>query len=186
MQLNRFRLFTTSSAIIGAMSLAACVPPSPQPTPAPTPAPPPVSTAQPVPPQVITPSFDDWLDAPQTTGDWRYSAPSGVPMAQFGPMGSTALFSMRCDQASRSVAISRSSSAQSALTMRIRTETADKDLTAGPQAGSVVTAQLSAEDAFLDAMALSKGRFAIELPGESTLYLPAWPEVSRVIEECRR
>jgi len=39
--------------------------------------------------------------------------------------------------------------------------------------------------ALLDAMALSKGRFAVELEGEAALYLPAWAEVSRVIEDCR-
>ncbi|MGE5953581.1 MAG: hypothetical protein ACM308_08200 [Qipengyuania vulgaris] len=37
----------------------------------------------------------------------------------------------------------------------------------------------------LDAMALTKGRFAVETPGLPTLYLPAWAEVTRVIEDCR-
>ena len=37
----------------------------------------------------------------------------------------------------------------------------------------------------LDAMAFSSGRFAVDLPGRSVLYLPSWPEVSRVIEDCR-
>jgi hypothetical protein len=34
-------------------------------------------------------------------------------------------------------------------------------------------------------MALSKGRFAVEVDGEAPLYLPSYAEVSRVIEDCR-
>lgn len=45
---------------------------------------------------------------------------------------------------------------------------------------------LPANDPILDAMAFSKGRFAIETAGQQTLYLPSWPEVTRVIEDCRR
>jgi len=33
-------------------------------------------------------------------------------------------------------------------------------------------------------MALSKGRFAVETQGLETLYVPAWPEMTRVIEDC--
>ena len=44
---------------------------------------------------------------------------------------------------------------------------------------------LSARDPLLDAIAFSRGRFALEAAGLETLYLPAWPELSRVIEDCR-
>jgi len=37
----------------------------------------------------------------------------------------------------------------------------------------------------LDAMALSKGKFAIGAEGMAPLTLPSWAEVSRVIEDCR-
>ena len=72
--------------------------------------------------------------------------------------------------------------------MRIRTETADRDLRAEPQAGSsasIVSANIPVTDPFLDAMAFSKGRFAVQVAGEPVLYIPAWPEITRVIEECR-
>ncbi|HCY02645.1 MAG TPA: hypothetical protein DHU71_07085, partial [Erythrobacter sp.] len=48
-----------------------------------------------------------------------------------------------------------------------------------------LTATLAANDPLLDAMAVTRGRFAVETPGLSTLYLPPWAEVSRVIEDCR-
>jgi len=34
-------------------------------------------------------------------------------------------------------------------------------------------------------MAFSRGRFALETAGQETLYLPSWPEISRVVEDCR-
>ena len=49
----------------------------------------------------------------------------------------------------------------------------------------VTEARLRADDRLLDAMALSKGRFAVEVDGMTALYLPSWAEVTRVIEDCR-
>jgi hypothetical protein len=37
----------------------------------------------------------------------------------------------------------------------------------------------------LDKLAYSLGRTMIEASGTPTLILPAWPEVARVIEDCR-
>jgi len=54
---------------------------------------------------------------------------------------------------------------------------------AGPPAALAVS--LAARDPLLDAMAFSRGRFAVETAGLPTLYVPSWTEVSRVIEDCR-
>lgn len=71
--------------------------------------------------------------------------------------------------------------------IRIKTETAERTLTATPMSAqpNIIAANLSASDPFLDAMAITKGRIAVETNGMNTLYLPAWPELSRVIEDCR-
>ncbi|QZH74193.1 MAG: hypothetical protein JY451_10650 [Erythrobacter sp.] len=187
MQLNLIRVATGALVIGSALALTACIPPAPEPTPAPSPAPAPTQAAEPsqAPPQVITPTYDNWMDAPQTPGDWRYAAQTGAPAATFGPTGTGSLFALHCDRANRSVALQRQSSVQAARTMRIRTETLDRELRAEPGAGGLI-ASVPATDSFLDAMAFSKGRFAVEIAGEPTLYVPAWPEVTRVIEECRR
>ena len=68
--------------------------------------------------------------------------------------------------------------------MRILTETTTRLLDAEPS-GANLAVSLSARDSLLDAMAFSKGRFAVEATGQPTLYLPSWIEVSRVIEDCR-
>jgi len=48
-----------------------------------------------------------------------------------------------------------------------------------------ITIQLSAYDPLLDALAFSRGRFAIVASGTPALVLPAWPEIARVVEDCR-
>ncbi|MCP9222832.1 hypothetical protein MKP08_08750 [Erythrobacter sp. LQ02-29] len=169
-------------AIALTIGLAACAP-TPQrveQTPTPPPPPPPVTVTVP------TPSFDNWMDAPQTPGDWRYAQDGRKPYAVFGARGGTGQFAIECDRAAGSIALVRAGSAGAAVPMQVRTETADRVVQAQPIPGTGrVAATLNARDPLLDAMAFSKGRFAIEVAGLPTLYLPAWAEVSRVIEDCR-
>lgn len=69
----------------------------------------------------------------------------------------------------------------------VRSETATRSISAEQTQSPypyLVTA-LTPSDPLLDAMALSKGRFAIEVDGLPPLYLPSHAEVSRVIEDCR-
>ena len=71
--------------------------------------------------------------------------------------------------------------------MRIRTETADRTLAAQTDSSTVsmITTRLGAADPLLDAIALSRGRFAVDSPGLTQLIIPPWAEVTRVIEDCR-
>ena len=167
-----------AAALVSSLALAACVPQAQPPAPAPVPAPAPTHAPPPPPPQAAAPAH--WLDAPQTPGDWFYSGSA----AAFGANPSSAIFVMRCDRASRTVTLGRASRQAAGQAMRVHTETTSRQLTATPRAG-LLAADVPAADALLDAMAISKGRFAIETGGETTLYLPSWPEATRVIEDCR-
>jgi hypothetical protein len=70
--------------------------------------------------------------------------------------------------------------------LRVLTEMREGSLVTRPaQTDGSLIAELPSRDPLLDAMAFSKGRFAIETPGLPTLYIPSWPEVTRVIEDCR-
>ncbi|WFL76596.1 hypothetical protein P7228_11385 [Altererythrobacter arenosus] len=169
--------------------IAACVPAAPEPTPAPspspTPAPTPIATAAPV----VQRSLENWLDAPQTPGDWRYSSGSRISQASFGIGANASSFTMTCIAANRAVRLERAHQSPANIAMRIRTETGERLINAQPLAGAregVVFAQLASGDPLLDAMAVTKGRFAVEVEGMPTLYLPSWTEVSRVIEDCRQ
>ena len=176
-------------AVLGTVSLAGCVPPAPEPTPAPTPAP----VAQPELPapiaaQLPTPTYDNWLDAPQTPGDWRYAAlaDGSTTQATFGMGAGPATLTLSCDLAARQVRIAQpAAGATGPVQMRIRAETGDR-LTQARLEGAALVVDLPASDSLLDAMAFTKGRFALEAAGRETLYVPAYPEITRVVEDCRR
>ena len=165
-------------------ALAACVPPAPEPTPAP-----PAALPAPAPASVVLPSPSvapaSWVDAPQTPGDWSYGRIDGGSLARFG--ASSPVFGVGCMAGSARVVLLRYGADSSAETpMIVRTETADRALAAQPSNdGGSVSAALPVRDPLLDAMAFSKGRFAVEVAGAPAVYLPAWPEVTRVIEDCR-
>lgn len=120
---------------------------------------------------------------PQTPGDWRYE--SGI--ARFGAGGNT-LFAMACNRAAGTVTLLRTGSAASPVPMSVITTSIARAMTAQPvpSGQAQLQAALPANDALLDAMAFSRGRFAIDVNGLPSLYLPAWPEVGRVIEDCRK
>ena len=169
--------------LLALAALAACVSPPP---PAPAPAPP-APAPRPAPPPPA-PTYSNWMDAPQTPGDWYYIPEQGASIAAFGPAQRQPWFALRCDMATHAVSVGRTSASTVSQPMTIRTETATRTFAANPAQGSVerlVATSLPAADPFLDAMAFSRGRFAVEVTGEPTLYLPSWPEVTRVIEDCR-
>ena len=94
---------------------------------------------------------------------------------------------MTCDRAYARVLIARRGTASGAVPMALRSTARLRPLSSDPLLGSpgMVTAELGARDPALDAVAFSRGRFALETAGLVTLYLPSWPELSRVIEDCR-
>jgi hypothetical protein len=93
------------------------------------------------------------------------------------------LLALRCDRAAGAVEIVRAGQVTAAEII-VRAETMDRGL-AARTAPAGVLAQIPSRDPLLDAMAFSKGRFAVEIVGLPTLYAPAYPEVTRVIEDCR-
>lgn len=173
-----------------ALGLAACAPatsptltaPAPAVRPAAIPAPAPVR-----PSAVQAPGADRWMDGPATPGDWRYQINSGGPVAVFiGPQG-RGEFVLSCDRARGTIGFWRAGTSASARIMTIRAETATSSfqVVQAEDTNPYLAASIPATDPLLDAMALSKGRFAVEVDGQPPLTLPAWAEVTRVIEDCR-
>ncbi len=195
MQLKRFAFGL--GIILGAGALASCGAPAPEPTPAPEPAPTPPPAAAPVtapepgpaPPPVITDRMDDWQDRALTLGDWRYLAETGETLAIFAadPLSREPQLIIACNLETREVGIVRPSEAGVPVDMFIRTETADRMLSATPFDGRqpIVVGKVDALDRLLDAMAFSNGRIAVLVGGEAPLIVPAWPEITRVVEDCR-
>ena len=163
-------------------TIAGCVAAPPQPKSTPpvvTPAPRPTPTPTPV------PTYSSWMDVPQTPGDWRYGPIAGGTAARFGEAASEPRFTMRCLRRGE-IELIRAGKFDGDEAMTVRTESATRRIDGLPMMDNAsLRAVLAASDPLLDAMAFSKGRFAIEATGAPTLYLPSWPEVTRVIEDCR-
>lgn len=171
------------ATLASALALACCAPPPPPPV---VSAPAPVPTPTPAPPPVVQePVYENFLDAPQTPGDWQYRTGTANTMAVFVEADGRESFAMVCSGGE--LTLSRAGQAGSAVPMRIRTETAQQLFNAEPASNgaSVLNVQMRSRNPILDAIALSRGRFAVETAGLRTLYLPAWAEVTRVIEDCR-
>lgn len=129
-----------------------------------------------------------WMDAPLTPGYWTQGLIAGVPFALFGIDSRIPALGIRCLRSDGAITIARRSDIQTPQSMTIRTETMSRSQIAEPAErfpGRFLGVSLRADDPLLDAMALSKGRFAVEVEGEPTLYVPSYAEVSRVIEDCR-
>lgn len=165
------------------MALGSCA--TPQAAPPPPPAPRPVAIH--TPPPAVRPAPADWRDAPQTAGDWRWSMDAGRSTASFAAAGFTPTVKLICDRGAGRVLLMRTGNAAGSVPMALRTTSTLRPLPSDPvlsPAGWLAVA-IPASDPLLDAMAFSRGRFAVEAAGLQTLHLPAWPEISRVIEDCR-
>ena len=162
--------------------LASCAPPQDHPEHFKTPTPALVESP-PAPGKI--PAFN-WRDAPITPGIWRWSGDGGNSVARFGSDPAMPQLALRCVRATRAITIERSgvASGTGPVNMTISTSTMTRPMVAEPGAASLVAA-LVARDSLLDAIAFSRGRFAIEAEGLDPLYVPSWPEMSRVIEDCR-
>jgi hypothetical protein len=133
---------------------------------------------------------NSWIDAALTPGAWSYTdyGAGAGKRALFSDANGEYLFSLACvsGRSGPEILFSRiGRPAKRDLAMTIYTETAQRTLAAQQGTPAVIAVTLAAADPLLDAMALSKGHFAVETEGEPPLYLPSWAEVSRVIEDCR-
>ena len=174
-----------ASILLPLMALAACVPSKPAPAPAPQSKPqlvaPPVIEA----PRPVRPA-GEWIDWPIEPGTWVYRTDARGSLALFGPAGADATMTLRCDKGRGRIFLSVAG-AGSEGSMVIRTSSALKSLAAIPSANMppYVVAEILPGDAILDAIAYSRGRFAIEVNGLRPMAIPNWAEIGRVIEDCR-
>jgi hypothetical protein len=169
------------------LSLTACSSGAPAPQAPPT-APKPVQIAPPVgqPPVAQT---GDWIDWPLAAGDWVYRQDARGSIALFGQPGKDALLTLRCDRQQQRLYLSRIQDGQTGSgRMTIRSSSARKDFPAGSTGSTpaYVAAEIMPKDTILDAMVFTRGRIAIEVPGLSSVAIPVWSEVPKIVEDCRK
>ncbi|MFN4112879.1 MAG: hypothetical protein ACK4GD_02935 [Sphingomonadaceae bacterium] len=174
------RILVSTLSLVSLCALGACgrvVPgaaPPPVATPSPRPNPPPV---------LAPPPAAAWDREPATPGTWTHRMAGRDSVAEFASPQGRLLFQMICT-ADREVELATTGTAPGARAMTVRTRTLERAVSADPREGAV-TAKLAPRDPLLAAMAYSRGRFAVEVPGLQALYLPSWPEVTRVVDDCQ-
>jgi hypothetical protein len=176
------------AALVAVLALSACAPKVAPPIVTPRPTRPPVATPSPTPAKVVTePYFANYLDAPETPGNWSYAQFPFGTQAIYNSGDPATSFALSCVAADRRITFTRPLAAPQAQAFEIVTESVSRSLSAVPAQGGApaLVATLDPSDDILDAMAITKGRFAVQTSGARTLYIPAWVEVSRVIEDCR-
>jgi hypothetical protein len=158
-----------AAALLLLLPASACVAPT-EPAPPPSVAPPP---APPPPPPPAPPA--DWRDRAYAPGDWSYARTGGASEARYGDLA------LLCDGREGQLRLVLAGVAAGPVTFR----TSSGDTVRQAQSGAA-GAELALEprDPLLDQIAFSRGRFLIAAGGRE-LVLPAWPEVQRVVEDCR-
>ncbi|MCX7675931.1 MAG: hypothetical protein N2Z59_00955 [Alteraurantiacibacter sp.] len=183
---------TARVGLIATLVLAGCippasnVPPSPQAEAAAEPEPvlPPAAPETAGPATAAAPLHPaNWADQPQTAGDWRWRSTGAESIAEFADPAGAMLARLVCT-ADKQMLLTVSNSYPQASGLKVRTETQDRQLETTARA-DWLESRLSARDTLLDAIAFSRGRFALEVQGGLALYLPSYPELTRVIEDCR-
>jgi hypothetical protein len=164
------------------ITLSACTAPPPPPAPQPAPAPKPVVVTPPQPQKPV----GDWIDWPLAVGDWVYRRDDRGSLALFGPTGQNATVTLRCDTGRRRIYLAREGAGTGGR-MVVRTSSTLKEFAAIPTGATpaYLAAEILPTDPILDAIALSRGRFAIETEGQTPIAIPSWAEITRIVEDCR-
>lgn len=180
----KFRRIGLLAAIVTA---GACVPKREAPAPQPLPQPPVRTAPRPAPPvPTPPPPRADWRDMPLSPGGWTYQNGGNATEASFGTGSGVAALSVRCDRARRQVSLWREGvTSGNVMTVRSTYGARNLPLSIQAQPPRYVWTALPATDRLLDELAFSRGRFMIEVPGTPVLVIPSWPELARVVEDCR-
>ena len=127
----------------------------------------------------------DFNTAGVAPGSWGYQSTAGGSMARFVDTTGTARLVLECTRATRRVSFSLTSTAPAA-SLSLWTSIASRNLPARFEANAMrVTAELPAYDPLLDAIAFSRARIAVTMPGGVPLVAPSSPEAARTVEDCR-
>ena len=127
----------------------------------------------------------DWRTSSLIPGGWAYRETVTGSEAVFTDARVTRRLVVKCSRATRRVSLSVANPTPASVLVVSTTEI-ERSLPASFDAqGFQIVAEVGAQDPVLDAIAFSRGRFAITVPGGAALVVPAWPEIARSIEDCR-
>ena len=118
-------------------------------------------------------------------GTWSYTPGAVVSEARFTDASGATQLTIRCTRATRRVTVTKPASAASP-TIWVWTSSRTKSVPASFDAPSLqASAEFAPFDPLLDAIAASRGRIGFSVSGGAPLVVPPWPEIGRVVEDCR-
>lgn len=142
-----------------------------------------VSTiASPLAAQAVPPDLSTSMPIP---GRWSWTPTADGSEATFLDTAGRAQLWLHCMRGARTVTVARPASGAAPLLMVWSSSQSRNLLASYNPATGRITAQLSAADSLLDALAFSRGRIGAGVTGTPPLVAPAWPEIARVVEDCR-
>lgn len=167
--------------------IAACSAPEPEAAPVPAPQPPKITVAPTPAPAPVPQPTGKWIDWPLASGDWVYRSDQRGSLALFGAPNGNAKFLIRCDQAQKRIFLSQAGVIGDGASMTLRASSGMQTYSAGNSGGAPAYAatSLAPDDYMLDRIAFSRGRFAVQTSGLTSIAIPIWPEFTRVVEDCR-
>jgi hypothetical protein len=119
------------------------------------------------------------------SGLWTYQAIAGGSEADFIDSTAAVRLKVRCNRSARTVSVIRTGVPAAAPNLSVWTTSLSRTVPARFLSTKELVADLQANDPLLDAIAFSRGRFATAATGAPMVAVPAWPETTRVIEDCR-
>lgn len=131
------------------------------------------------------PAAPDLSAATPLPGRWIWGPASDGSEASFLDSAGRAQLWLHCVRASRLVTIARPGLGAAPFVTVWASNAARSIPASYNPATARITVQLSANDGLLDALAFSRGRIGVGVTGTPLLVAPAWPEIGRVIEDCR-
>jgi hypothetical protein len=130
-------------------------------------------------------NIPDLGTATPVDGAWSYAATTDGSEASFANASGSPQLWLHCTRATRRVSIAKAAGA-AAPQLNVWTSSLTKSL---PATFNTATARLAVElaawDPLLDALATSRGRIGVSAGAQPPLVVPPWPELARVIEDCR-
>ena len=141
-----------------------------------------LTIAAPLPAQ---PAAPDLSAATPIPGRWSWTPTAAGSEATFLNSAGRAQLWLTCLRGARVVTVARPASGAAPLLMAWTSSQTRNLLASYNPATGRITAQIGATDPLLDALAFSRGRIGLGVSGTPPLVAPAWPEIARVVEDCR-
>ena len=127
----------------------------------------------------------DLSNAAPIAGSWNYAPAAGGGEARFVNATGLAQLTLQCTRATRRVRIFKPANVAAPF-LTVWTSSLQRNVPASfDPTTNRISIDVSAFDALLDAMMFSRGRVGVAVSGSPALVVPPWPEIARVVEDCR-